>query len=189
MVFNLFMNVGKTIYFTKRKDWRYWLKNNYNKKKEIWLIFYNKSSGKPRISYNDSVEEALCFGWIDSIIKKIDNERFAQRFTPRRSRSPISEMNKERVRRLIKKKLMTEAGLRAISFDRKEKFIISPDILEALKSDEMTWKNFQKFSLGYKRVRIGYIEDVRNYDKKMFQSRLNNFIKKTAKNKKFGMIS
>lgn len=182
------MEIGKRIYLTKRNDWRSWMEKNYNKEKEIWLIYYKKSSAKPRIAYNDAVEEALCFGWIDSIVKKIDDEKIAQRFTPRRSGSSISEMNKERVRRLIKKKLMTNAGLKAISFDRKEKFVISPDILKALQSDEQVWKNFQKFPLGYKRVRIGYIEDVRNHDKKMFESRLNNFIKKTAKNRKFGLV-
>lgn len=182
------MNLGKTLYVTNRKDWRSWLKKNHGKEKEIWLIYYRKSSGKPRIPYNDAVEEALCYGWIDSIFKGINEEKFAQRFTPRRVRSPISEMNKERVRRLMKSKLMTPIGLKSVSFDRKEKFTISADILKALKSNEQTWKNFQKFSIGYKRVRIGYIEDVRTYDKKIFQNRLNNFIKMTAKNKKFGMV-
>lgn len=182
------MNLGKTLYVTNRKDWRSWLKKNHGKEKEIWLIYYRKSSGKPRIPYNDAVEEALCYGWIDSIFKGINEEKFAQRFTPRRVRSPISEMNKERVRRLMKSKLMTPIGLKSVSFDRKEKFTISADILKALKSNEQTWKNFQKFSIGYKRVRIGYIEDVRMYDKKIFQNRLNNFIKMTAKNKKFGMV-
>ncbi|MFH1785249.1 MAG: YdeI/OmpD-associated family protein [Candidatus Micrarchaeota archaeon] len=180
--------MGKTIYITKREDWRSWLKKNYNREKEIWLIYYKKTSGKPRIDYNDAVEEALCYGWIDSIVKRVDDERFAQRFTPRRTGSPISEMNKERVRRLIKKRLMTKIGLGAISFDRREKFTISPDILKALQSNELIWKNFQRFSLGYKRVRIGYIEHARDHSKKMFNSRLNNFIKKTAKNKKFGHI-
>jgi uncharacterized protein YdeI (YjbR/CyaY-like superfamily) len=182
------MNIGKTLYVTNRKDWRSWLKKNHSKEKEIWLIYYRKSSGKLRIPYNDAVEEALCYGWIDSIFKGINEEKFAQRFTPRRLGSPISEMNKERVRRLIKSKLMTSVGLKSISFDRKEKFTIAADILEALKLNEQTWKNFQKFPLGYKRVRIGYIEDVRMHDKKIFQNRLNNFIKMTAKNKKFGMV-
>ena len=182
------MKLGKTLYITNRNDWRSWLKKNYDKEKEIWLIYYRKSSGKPRIPYNDAVEEALCYGWIDSILKGINEEKFAQRFTPRRLGSPISEMNKERVRRLIKSKLMTSIGLKSISFDRKEKFTIAADILNALKSNEQTWKNFQKFSIGYKRVRIGYIEDVRMYDKKIFQNRLNHFIKMTAKNKKFGMV-
>ena len=182
------MKLGKTLYVTNRGDWRSWLQKNHNKQKEIWLIYYRKSSGKLRISYNDAVEEALCYGWIDSTLKGIDEEKFAQRFTPRRIGSSISEMNKERVRRLIKSKLMTSTGLKSISFDRKEKFVIAKDILEALKLNEQTWKNFQKFSIGYKRVRIGYIEDARMYDKKMFKNRLNNFIKMTAKNKKFGMV-
>lgn len=182
------MKLGKTLYVTNRKDWRSWLQKNHNKEKEIWLIYYKKSSGKLRIPYNDAVEEALCYGWIDSIAKSIDEEKFAQRFTPRRPKSQISEMNKERVRRLIKNKLMTSVGLKSISFDRKEKFIIAEDILKALKLNKQTWKNFQKFSIGYKRVRIGYIEDVRDYDKKLFKNRLNNFIKMTAKNKKFGMV-
>lgn len=182
------MELGKTLYVTDRKDWRSWLKKNHNKEREIWLVYYKKASGKLRIPYNDAVEEALCYGWIDSTAKSINEEKFAQRFTPRRLGSPISEMNKERVRRLIKNRLMTPIGLKAISFDRKEKLIIAKDILKALKSNEQAWKNFQKFSMGYKRVRIGYIEDVRSYDKKIFQNRLNNFIKMTAKNKKFGMV-
>jgi len=109
------MQIGKTLYVWERSDWRKWLSANYNKEKEIWLIFYKKASGKPRISYDDSVEEALCFGWIDSTVKSIDSESFAQRFTPRNPKSSISETNKERVRRLIQQKKMTKAGLDAIA--------------------------------------------------------------------------
>jgi len=186
------MKKGKTLYVTNRKDWRLWLKKNYNKEKEIWLVYYRKSSGKPRISYNDSVEEALCYGWIDSILRPIDEEKFVQRFSPRRPNSNLSEMNKERIRRLIRKKKMTSIGLKAVShaFDKNNdpKLVVALDILKALKNNEQAWKNFQKFSEGYKKVRIGYIEDVRDYDKEMFKNRLNNFIKMTAKNKKFGMV-
>jgi uncharacterized protein YdeI (YjbR/CyaY-like superfamily) len=188
------MKFGKTLYITNRKDWRLWLKKNYNKEKEIWLVYYVKASGKKRIPYNDAVEEALCYGWIDSIIKKIDKESFAQRFTPRRPTSPISEMNKERIRRLIKKRKMTKIGLKAVSRffdkekDKKEKFTIASDILKALKKNKNVWKNFQNFSEGYKKVRIGYIEDVRSYSEEMFQKRLSNLVKMTAKNKKYGMV-
>ena len=188
------MEIGKTLYVTNRKEWRSWLRGHHATDKDIWLVYYNKNSFKPRIPYNDAVEEALCFGWIDSIVKKIDEERFAQRFSPRRPTSPISEMNKERVRRLIKTKKMTLIGLKAISKffdkekDKKEKFTIASDILGALKADKNAWKNFQNFSEGYKKVRIGYIEHVRHYNSKMFQKRLQNFIKITAKNKKFGMV-
>ena len=184
------MKLGKTIYVTHKKDWRSWLKKNHNKEKEIWLIYYNKSSGKPRISYNDAVDEALCYGWIDSTIKKIDHKSFAQRFTPRRPKSILSEMNKERIRRLIAQKRMTKKGIGAVShaFDKDEKFIIAKDILHAIKENIDAWKHFQSFPEGYKRVRIGYIESQRRHSKEAMQKSLNNFIKKTAKNKKFGMI-
>ena len=186
------MDVGKTLYVTNRNQWRKWLIKNHNKEKEIWLIYYRKASGKPRIPYNDAVEEALCYGWIDSTVKSIDEEKFAQRFTPRRSTSVLSEMNKERIRRLIKGKKMTSFGLRAVShvFDKnkEDNFSISPDIIKALKGNEQAWKNFQKFSDGYKRVRIGYIESQRKHNNKMFEKSLQNFIIKTAKNKKFGMV-
>ena len=81
------MEMPETIYFADRKNWRKWLEKNFDRKKEIWLLYPKKTSGKPRIPYNDAVEEALCFGWIDSTFKKIDEENNAQRFTPRNPRS------------------------------------------------------------------------------------------------------
>lgn len=186
------MEIGKTLYVINRKDWRSWLAKNHNKEKEIWLIYYRKLSGKPRIPYNDAVEEALCYGWIDSIVKRIDDTKFAQRFTPRRPKSGLSEMNKERIRRLIADKSMTSIGLKAVNHafdkDKVEKLVIALDILKALKANKQAWKNFQNFSEGYKKVRIGYIEHSRDAGSKIFKNRLNNFIKSTAKNKKFGMV-
>jgi len=105
------MKIGKTLYVTNRADWRKWLKKNHKKEPEIWLIYFRKSTGKPRIEYSDAVEEALCYGWIDSIEKRIDEERLAQRFTPRRPNSNWSESNKERMKKLIKNGKMTPAGL------------------------------------------------------------------------------
>ena len=84
-----------------------WLRKHRTTRKDVWLVYYRESSGKPRISYNDAVDEALCFGWIDSTVRRIDDERFAQRFTPRRPGSPISEMNRARVGRLVREKRMT----------------------------------------------------------------------------------
>ena len=107
-------NVTQTLYVHRVADWRAWLRKHHKTSREIWLIYYRKSSGKPRISYNDSVEEALCFGWIDSIQKKIDDDRLAQRFTPRRPGSKTSEMNKARARRLVRERRMTPAGLAVI---------------------------------------------------------------------------
>jgi uncharacterized protein YdeI (YjbR/CyaY-like superfamily) len=186
------MKIGKTLYVTKRKEWHSWLAKNYDKEKEIWLIFYKKSSGKPRLPYNDAVEEALCYGWIDSIVKGIDEEKFAQRFSPRRPKSKLSEMNKERIRQLIKQNKMTPIGLAAVKHvfnDSSEntKLTIAPDILKALKQDKETWKNFQNFPESYKRIRIGWIEGARTRPD-IFNQRLNYFLKMTAKNKKYGMV-
>jgi uncharacterized protein YdeI (YjbR/CyaY-like superfamily) len=185
------MEITKTLYVTNRKDWRLWLSKNHSKEKEIWLVYYKKDSGKPRIPYNDAVEEALCYGWIDSTIKKIDEEKFAQRFSPRKSSSVLSEMNKQRLRKLILEKKMTKAGLDAVSHafnPEEEKFLISEDILKEIKKDKQAWENFQNLPESYKRIRITYIEHSRKRGEKEFKKRLNNFIKLTSKNKKFGYV-
>ena len=179
------MDITQTLYASTRAEWRKWLKKNYKTEKEIWLVFYKKSSGKTRIEYNDSVEEALCFGWIDSIIKKIDEESFAQRFSPRKPKIPYSQSNKERLQKLIGEgKVIDEVldSLSDISFGR---FEIPKDILKAIKSNKEAWKNFQNFSETYKRIRIAFIDGARNRPKE-FQKRLNYFIKMTEKNKQFG---
>jgi len=188
------MKLGKTLYVTNRKEWRSWLAKNHAGEKEIWLVFYRKSSGKPRIPYNEAVEEALCYGWIDSLQKGIDEEKFAQRFSPRKPTSQLSEMNKERIRRLIKQKRMTAAGLRAISKtfdisrDLEEKTAVAPDILAALKADKRAWENFRNFPEGYKKVRLGFLESRRRHGDEVLEKSLKHFIKMTADNKKFGMV-
>ncbi|HEY5037688.1 MAG TPA: YdeI/OmpD-associated family protein [bacterium] len=185
------MKLGKTLYVTTPKAWRTWLKKNHKTQKEIWLIYYRKESGKPRIAYNDAVDEALCFGWIDSTVKKIDLPRFAQRFTPRKKRSPCSEMNKARARRMIAEGRMTKAGLDALGH---EKDLLKPTKLKlarvvqrALQKDSKTWQHFQKFPDSYKRIRIGWIEGSRHRPA-FFKTRLRFFVKMTTQNKMFGMV-
>ncbi len=183
------MKLGKTIYLTKRKDWRSWLAENHDKEKEIWLVYPRKSTGKPRISYDEAVEEALCFGWIDSIVKRVDDESYAQRFSPRKSTARWSQQNIERLRRLVKLGKMTAAGLAAIkdvnAVLEDEKLEIAPDILKALKEDPKIWRNFQNFPDNYKRIRIAYIESRRKRGAEEFQRSLNYFLKKTEGNKQF----
>ncbi len=193
------MEIGKTIYAKTRSQWRRWLEKNHGKASEIWLIYYRKNSGKPRVSYNEAVEEALCFGWIDSIAKPIDEISWAQRFTPRRKNSALSELNKERVRRLIKAKLMTAAGLEKIKHEMHphslkknkkpvlKKYVLAKDIIDEIKKDPVVWKNFQKFPESYKRIRVAWIDGSRRRPE-IFKTRLNYFIKMTAKNKRFGML-
>ena len=120
-------------------------------------------------------------------MKKIDAERNAQRYTPRRPNSPFSEMNKERVRRLIAAGLMTPAGLAAAGDLSTENFTIAEDILQALKADAQVWKNFSAFPESYQRIRVGWIEGARKRPAE-FEKRLRYFIKMTAANKKFGML-
>lgn len=188
------MNLGKTFYAADRKEWRPWLSKNHGKEKEIWLVYYKKASGKPRIPYNDAVEEALCFGWIDSTVKSIDEKKFAQRFTPRNPKSRISEMNKERIRKLVKNRRMTKAGLDAVALffnpenDMQPELQIANDALEALKADRQAWANFQKFPDGYKRVRVGYIESRRRHGDEAFKKSLRHFVKMTAKNRRIGFV-
>ncbi len=186
------MEIGKTLYVTNRKAFRAWLKQNHKTEKDIWLIYYKQHTGKPRIPYNDAVEEALCFGWIDSIVKKIDDEMFTQRYSPRKKNSQLSDLNKERIRRLIKQKKMTSAGLKAIEHAFKisvegEKLKIPQDILKELKQDKKIWKNFLLFPESYKRIRIGWIDSARSRPD-VFQTRLNYFLKMTKKNKMYGMV-
>lgn len=186
------MNIGNTLYVTGRKEFRAWLKQYHKTETEIWLIFYKKSSGKPRLPYADAVEEALCYGWIDSIVKKIDDEKFVQRFSPRKKNSNLSDLNKERIRRLLKQKKMTAAGLKAIEHalnnkNISEKVTIPADILKELKSNKIVWKYFQAFPDSYKRIRIGWIDSARNRTD-VFQTRLKYFLKMTAKNKMYGMV-
>ena len=181
------MKLGNTFYVTNRKAWRAWLAKNHASEKEIWLIYYKKHSGKPRIPYNDAVEEALCYGWIDSIIKRVDDDRTAQRFSPRRPKSFLSETNRERVRRLIKAKKMTRFGLEKIKTQLEEEYVHAKDILAALKKDAKTWKNFQAFPESYQRIRVGWIDAARHRPE-IFQQRLRYFLNMTAQNKKFGMV-
>jgi uncharacterized protein YdeI (YjbR/CyaY-like superfamily) len=191
----LFLKLGKTLYVRDRKAWRAWLAKHHAKASEIWLVYYKKSSKKPRIPYNDAVEEALCFGWIDSILKPIDGERFAQRFSPRRATSKLSPMNRVRVERLLATGMMTPAGIEKIRHTlvdakRPEKsapFRVPADIARAIEKAPTAWKNFQRFPKTYQRIRVGWIDGARSRPEE-FRKRLRYFVKMTAANKRFGMV-
>ena len=114
------MEIGETIYVTAREDFRRWLEKNHKSKKEMWLVQYKKATKKPSLNYVEAVEEALCFGWIDGLEKRIDDERYALRFSPRRPKSNWTETNKERARKLIAEGKMTEAGLASLPPDMKD---------------------------------------------------------------------
>lgn len=116
------MEITKTLYIKDRAEWRKWLAKNYKKEKEIWLICYKKGSDKETLNYNDSVEEALCFGWIDSIVKSLNHESFAQRFSPRKANSNFSQTNIERLKKLIKQKKVSKEVLEPLKEIKPELF-------------------------------------------------------------------
>ncbi len=179
------MKTAKTVHPTTRTAWRAWLREHYKSENEIWLVFYKQHTGKPRISYNDAVEEALCFGWIDSKVKSLDENRFAQRFSPRNPRSPYSQANKERLRKLIARKKVRREVVAALSAASIRKFKAPTDILDAIRRNPTAWKNFRSFSSSYKRIRIGFIDGSRKRPTE-FAKRLRYFIKMTERNKQFG---
>lgn len=188
------MEIEKTLYVTDRAAWRAWLAEHHAQETEVWLVYFRKATGKPRIPYNDAVEEALCYGWIDSIVKTLDEERFAQRFSVRKKTSGLSQMNKERVRMLITQKKMTQVGLDAIAHvfdpdkDQEEDFVIPPDILQPLQADPQAWANFQQFPDSYKRIRIAYIKSRKRHGQERFEKALQHFINMTSKNKRIGFV-
>jgi len=179
------MEITKTLHVTNRKDWRAWLRQHYKTEREIWLIYYKKETGQPRIVYNDAVEEALCFGWIDSTLKRLDEKRSAQRFSPRKPKSKYSPANRERLRKLLKQRKVIKEVRETLGDIAEEKFEIPKDILKAIKANKEAWKNFQKFSDAYKRIRIGFIDGARKRPAE-FKKRLRYFIAMTVKNKQYG---
>jgi uncharacterized protein YdeI (YjbR/CyaY-like superfamily) len=187
----------RAIYFNNRNDWRNWLKENHDKEKEVWLIYFKKNIGKPSIPYEESVEEALCFGWIDSIIKKMDDEKYARKFTPRTDYAKWSESNKARIRKLIKQGKMTEFGLAKITksaFNRKEKtqgdelkkkMVIPGYLKQALMKNKKAMVNFEKLAPSHKRQYLGWIMSAKKQDTRI--RRIKEAIGLLTQNKKLGL--
>ena len=163
------MDAAKTLYVKTREQWRKWLERNYNRQKEIWLIYYKKDSKKARIPYDDAVEEAICFGWIDSTVRKIDDERYMQRYTPRNVNSIWSVSNIKRAKKMIAQGRMTKAGLAKFKKARKERIVpkeirFPEDLKKALMADKKAWENFRKFPPSSKKIYFWWITDAKRED-------------------------
>ena len=172
----------ETKYFIKRKKWRKWLETNFEKRDDIWLEYPKKKTGKKRILYNDAVEEALCFGWIDSTVKSLNEDTTIQRFCKRRAKSSFSQPNKERLKWLLKEGLIHHSIVDEVEKITNVEFVFPKDVLDKLKSDKTVWANYEKLSASYQRIRIAYIDNARKRPEE-FEKRLNNFISKTKENK------
>jgi uncharacterized protein YdeI (YjbR/CyaY-like superfamily) len=186
----------KQLHFKNREKWRNWLSQNHAAENELWLIFYKKATGQPCIAYGASVEEALCFGWIDSIIKKIDDAKYARKFTPRKNESNWSELNRKRANKMIKEKRMTEAGLSKIQIAKKTKrwdrntkpktdFGISPEFANALDKNPQAKENFENLALTYRKQYIGWINVAKKSETK--KQRIAESIALLQKGEKLGL--
>ena len=166
-------------YCKDRTEWRNWLARNSRREKEIWLIYYKKHAGKPRVPYNDAVEEAICFGWIDSIIQRVDEERYRQKFTPRNRNSDWSAHNVQRANKMIREGKMTEDGLTLFEeWQARNKKLVSrestkggqippDDLIRALKKNKKALGHFSKLAPSYQRNYILWINDAKKEETRM----------------------
>lgn len=167
-----------------RAQFRQWLIENHASERECWVVAKRgKTQPEDALWYLDAVEEALCFGWIDSTLKSVNGEPL-QRFGPRTKSGKWTELNKERCRRLEKLRLMTESGRKACP-DLNAKFEIMPEIITAFKKTPFAWENFQAMPSLYQRVRIDNIHRVKS-KLELFNSRLQKLIEASAKGEMIG---
>lgn len=170
------------VFYTDRLQWREWLSKHFETESEIWFVFPTVSSGEKGVSYNDAVEEALCFGWIDGRAGTLDESHQLRRFTPRKKGSGYSQPNIERLIYLDSCGLIHPKVRTSVEEIIKKPFVFPEDILDAIRQDDIAWKNYQTFSEPYRRIRIAYIDAARKRPEE-FRKRLDNFIKKTRENK------
>lgn len=183
--------------FRNRQVWRAWLNNNHGKKKEIWLVFYKKHTGKKSLAYTDAVEEALCFGWIDGMLKRINNERHKIRFSPRRPGSVWAPSNIARVRKMIHEKKMTEAGLKLfksakletqtaptvkIILKKSKRIIIPPDLRKALAKNPEALANFKCYPPSFRLLAIHWVKNAKHEQTR--QRRIRDIAANAAKHEK-----
>lgn len=185
------------IFFETRARFREWLRHYHQISKGIWLVYYKKHTGVPGISYEEAVEEALCFGWIDSKVQTIDELRYRQVFTPRNPRSVWSEKNKKRVEKLMDSGLMQKAGLQTVEVAKKngqweksygsgKKTRMPGDLKKALMKDPLAYENFNKFAPSYRKIYIRWINAAKR--KETIHKRIARVVEFARKNQKPGML-
>lgn len=187
----------KTVEVKNRAEWREWLIANHENEAEVWFVYYKKKTGRSTVEYGASVEEALCYGWVDSIIKKVDDTKYVRKFTPRKEDSNWSPSNIERVERLISEGLMTEHGLekveaakRAGNWDKpiqkpKLQFEMPAEFAEALKGNKRALKTFENLAPSYQKQYLGWIEVAKRPETK--EKRIQESIRLLAEGRKLGL--
>lgn len=160
-----------------RQDWRNWLASNHEKKDSIWLIFYKKKSPLHNLTWSESVDEALCFGWIDSIKKSIDSERFKQYFSKRKAKSNWSKINKDKIKLLSEQGLMAPAGYNSIEIakengswtllDEIEALVVPHELKEELKKEEGAWDFFNALSRSKRKILLYWVISAKRPETKL----------------------
>ena len=187
----------KTVGAKNRAEWRAWLAAHHNNETEVWLVYYRKKTGKSSVKYGASVEEALCFGWVDSIIKKLDDTKYARKFTPRKDSSKWSTSNKKRVEKLMRDGLMTEYGLikvdaakRCGSWDNPVQkpeltYDMPAEFADALRENKRAQETYAHLAQTYQKQYLGWIETAKRPETR--EKRIRESILLLAEGKKLGL--
>ena len=181
---------------TTREAWRSWLAEHHASETEVWLVYHKRASGKPRIPYEDAVEEALCFGWIDSLVRRLDEDRFAQKFTPRAAKSRWSDLNRARFAKVVSEGRMTPAGLakspppptsgnRARERPRPRPIEVPDYLVRALKRHRLARINFERLAPSHRRMYVLWVDTAKREDTR--QRRLAEALALLARNQKLGL--
>lgn len=174
-----------------REEWRDWLRRHHDSVTEIWLVFTKRHLGAPAISYDESVEEALCFGWIDSIVRRLDDSCYVRKFTPRKPESNWSELNRRRYADLQRRGLLEVPGLRRPPTKKRATALrpspsdIPPYIIEAFQAHPRALQFFEELAPSYRRSYIGWIDSAKKTETK--QRRLSEAITLLSAGKKLGL--
>jgi uncharacterized protein YdeI (YjbR/CyaY-like superfamily) len=175
--------------FETSEAFRAWLEQHHDSADELWVCYYKKSSGKKSITWKESVDEALCFGWIDSIRKSLDDERYVNRFTPRRKGSVWSALNTRRVAELTKEGRMRPAGLEAFearredrsgiySYERRDEAVLDPAFERRFRSEKRAWAFFEGSPPSYRRAAIRWVMTAKKEETR--ERRLGQLIERSA---------
>src|SRR5262245_53544589 len=186
----------KTLYVPDREAWHAWLAKHHASEKEVWLVYYKQHTGKPRVSYDEAIEEAICFGWIDSTVKTIDGDRYMQKFTPRVNARKWSRLNLERVKKLLREDRMTEAGRAKLPSDLETPTSVPPKrfsmnsplpelFASALSANPAASENFSKLAPSYRRKYVGWVMTAKKEETR--QRRLAEAIRLLEGNEKLGL--
>ncbi len=179
----------KTLEVASRRKWRRWLEAHHDSQFEVWLVFYKRHTGTEWITYEEAVQEALCFGWIDGILRRLDDQRYAQKFTPRKADSTWSTSNRRRYAELARRGLLAEPGLRRPpterSGDAPKVASIPAYIKRRLDADPRARKDFDALAPSYRRAYVGWVDSAKRPETK--EKRLREAIRLLAAGKKLGM--